>query len=425
MITSLRLQNFKSFADARLDLGQLTVLIGANASGKSNLRDAFRFLGAMGNGRTVREAVEGTGSKDNGGIRGGPTGVVRYGEKYFFFELSGADDEDLDQEWMHYVRVMRHDSGDILRLTNEAIWWNPPSGDRAQLLLGGEVQNLNTGEISWAFSLPATKQPSTPARADNRSCISSAMTVAEFVKGQENFTSGAVLTASTLHQVQSQLRGLQFLEPLPSRLREPSYPQDSATLTEHGDGLPAVLHDILRDPALHAELLSWLQQLTPMDVTDIILKPDLRGELVLFLKEADGTETVADNASDGTLRFLAYLAAMLAPKPPKLLFIEEIETGIHPTRLHLLLDLFENVGKRRGIQVVLTTHSPALLGLLGKEAQQHAAVVYRPDGRNESRIRRIAEIPNVQDVLERRDWGQLMETGWFDNQIAFTEPQPT
>ena len=44
MITSLRLVNFKNFADETLHLGPFTLIVGANASGKSNIRDAFRFL---------------------------------------------------------------------------------------------------------------------------------------------------------------------------------------------------------------------------------------------------------------------------------------------------------------------------------------------------------------------------------------------
>jgi len=44
MLKKLRLKNFKNFKDAQLILGDLTLLVGANASGKSNLRDALRFL---------------------------------------------------------------------------------------------------------------------------------------------------------------------------------------------------------------------------------------------------------------------------------------------------------------------------------------------------------------------------------------------
>ena len=50
MITSLRLVNFKDFADETLRLGPFTVIVGANASGKSNIRDAFRFLHGIGRG---------------------------------------------------------------------------------------------------------------------------------------------------------------------------------------------------------------------------------------------------------------------------------------------------------------------------------------------------------------------------------------
>ena len=48
MITSIRLKNFKNFADETLRVGPFTLLVGANASGKSNIRDAFRFLSGIG-----------------------------------------------------------------------------------------------------------------------------------------------------------------------------------------------------------------------------------------------------------------------------------------------------------------------------------------------------------------------------------------
>ena len=50
MISSLRLVNFKNFADETLKVGPFTVIVGANASGKSNIRDAFRFLHGIGRG---------------------------------------------------------------------------------------------------------------------------------------------------------------------------------------------------------------------------------------------------------------------------------------------------------------------------------------------------------------------------------------
>jgi hypothetical protein len=77
MIKSLRLQRFKNFRDATLRLGPLSVIVGTNASGKSNLRDAFRFLHGMSRGYSLAEIlgekyVEG-GILQWKGIRGGTT----------------------------------------------------------------------------------------------------------------------------------------------------------------------------------------------------------------------------------------------------------------------------------------------------------------------------------------------------------------
>lgn len=75
MLTKLRLERFKNFKDATLALGPLTILIGTNASGKSNIRDAFRFLHGISRGYNLAEImgekyIEG-GVLQWQGIRGG------------------------------------------------------------------------------------------------------------------------------------------------------------------------------------------------------------------------------------------------------------------------------------------------------------------------------------------------------------------
>ena len=75
MFKSLRLERFKNFKDAELTLGPFTVLIGANASGKSNVRDAFRFLHGIARGYNLTEIIgekfsEG-GERVWSGVRGG------------------------------------------------------------------------------------------------------------------------------------------------------------------------------------------------------------------------------------------------------------------------------------------------------------------------------------------------------------------
>lgn len=81
MITSLRLVDFKNFANETLRLGPFTVIVGANASGKSNIRDAFRFLHGIGRGYTVAEILGGRwgpgGQAQWQSIRGAPNEIAR------------------------------------------------------------------------------------------------------------------------------------------------------------------------------------------------------------------------------------------------------------------------------------------------------------------------------------------------------------
>ena len=53
MITKIRLQNWKSFKDSTIYIDSLGILIGTNASGKSNVLDAFAFLRAVGDGKSL------------------------------------------------------------------------------------------------------------------------------------------------------------------------------------------------------------------------------------------------------------------------------------------------------------------------------------------------------------------------------------
>ena len=91
---------------------------------------------------------------------------------------------------------------------------------------------------------------------------------------------------------------------------------------------------------------------------------DPSGRIHLQIQEANGKSVSAYSASDGTLRFLGMLAALLNEDFECLYFIEEIDNGIHPARLHLLLDLIERQTAKGKIQVIATTHSPDVLNLI-------------------------------------------------------------
>ncbi|MBE9151819.1 AAA family ATPase, partial [Coleofasciculus sp. LEGE 07092] len=68
--------------------------------------------------------------------------------------------------------------------------------------------------------------------------------------------------------------------------------------------------------------------------------------------------------STGTLRILALLALLRHPEPAPLIVIEDIENGLDPRTIHLIVDEIRNVIEAGKTQVIITIHSPYLLDLL-------------------------------------------------------------
>jgi predicted ATPase len=137
------------------------------------------------------------------------------------------------------------------------------------------------------------------------------------------------------------------------------------------------------------------------------------------LVEKGGRQISAYSASDGTLRFLAMIAALLGPEPSRFYFFEELDNGIHPARLHLLLGLIERESQRGPVQMVATTHSPELLALLSQASLDHASLIYRLPDNNEGRIIRIRDIPGADDVIATQDLAKLHATGWLEDAVFF------
>ena len=92
MLTQVVVENFKSFRSARVPLGPLTIVLGSNGAGKSNLFDALRFLRFMGMGTSIRDAIEGHASATQlelivSGIRGGARAITHMGSNSTVFTV--------------------------------------------------------------------------------------------------------------------------------------------------------------------------------------------------------------------------------------------------------------------------------------------------------------------------------------------------
>jgi len=130
MLTAVDLKSFKSFDEAELNLGPLTVIIGANASGKSNIRDGFRFLHGVGRGYSLADIIGGKygagGQVEWMPIRGFGTEILRFGSDEFTIAVSLRVDRRLVTYSLTVARVDASQNGGF-RIVRERLGtsWNP------------------------------------------------------------------------------------------------------------------------------------------------------------------------------------------------------------------------------------------------------------------------------------------------------------
>ena len=419
MITSLRLVNFKNFADETLRLGPFTVIVGANASGKSNIRDAFRFLHGIGRGYTLAEILGGKygkgGQREWDGIRGAPNEITRLRKtgRLRMRDFSIHIELNLNGEKIGYSITIRFNPNrpDGFRVLEEEARTDSgrfyttltkPRNARLPVLIGDrqEQQRINLSRLQPALTQFGRL---------------SARLLAQYDLDPE--TERNLKSPSPL---ELELESIRFLELSPERMREPTIP-GTTTLGDFGQNLPSVLKEICADPERKRTLMSWLQELTPMDVKDFAFPRDPSGRVHLQIVERNGRKVSAYSASDGTLRFLAMLAALLGPNPAGVYFFEEIDNGIHPARLHLLIDLIEKQTAKHGIQVVTTTHSPDVLNLINDKTFENTSVVYRDEESADAIIRPAAELPRASELRRTQGLGRLHSTRWMEDMLAFAE----
>lgn len=415
MLTRLRLRDFKSFDDASLELGGLTVIIGVNASGKSNIRDALRFLHGIGRGYSLAEIIGGKygegGYREWSPLRGTTNEIIRFGQEAFALRIEADTPEGFQLDYE--IEVVR-------------------DHQRGTFLLRSE--SLQTREQFWKPSI--FQQLPDPDDADDPDDMAFRLRASEGSRGQgkrltlrrdrpaltQLVTKAGVSPAlrAMIAAMVSALAEIRFLDLSIEAMRQPSFPGQTV-LGEGGENLATVLQAICADDERKRTLIAWISELTPLEVADFAFETDATGRVLLFIVDGDGSRTSSFSASDGTLRFLAMAASLMDTKSSGLLFFEEIDNGLHPSRMRILTELIERRVALSRIQVVTTTHSPDLLTIVGDDTFRSTSLVYRAPDRPCSIVRRVADLPHVVKLREEQTLGRLHASGWFEDVVYFDE----
>src|SRR5262249_39177979 len=144
------------------------------------------------------------------------------------------------------------------------------------------------------------------------------------------------------------LSSMRFFDWSPEAMRQPS-PPGLDVLGDNGRNLSSVLQAMCQDGQGKLNLLSWIDELTPAGAIDIEFPIDPTGKVLATLVEKNGRRISLASASEGTLILLAYVATILGPRRSSFYFFEELEKTLHPTRLWILMSLFENQVKNQNM----------------------------------------------------------------------------
>lgn len=362
MLKSITLENYKSFGKRQtIPLEAITVVVGPNNSGKSNLLRLPLFL------RDVMRTDGPAAIRGHGGLK-----AILHRPVF----ASGDLEIDVSCSDGSYESVSRLGSIHPLRSVFERCC----SSNGAPLR--EEAEKVGEREID-PFNL--------------LSHVGS--------KGQKVFPEGCGLNS---------IRSSRFVKLDIDALRLDSPVVARPTLGEDGSGLAAVL-GLWRgaDPDRSAALDAFLSSCVP-EIKSVLVRPSPEdGKQRLLIKQVDGEEFEPSELSDGVLVFIALAMHVIAAGDEALVLIEEPEHGIHPRRLGQLVDLLRRAHHERRCQFVIATHSSALLDHFRDEPE---AIIMLRRGEDGTEVRQLSEVPTLVEALRQHEAGpgEMLVNGFFN-----------
>lgn len=377
-LTNLEATRYRSLKHVDVSLASMNVLIGANASGKSNVLDALRFLAEGVRAKEFWFAVAARGGLSHLAWKDGIPDPIKLTATF-------VDDDGCRYSWAVdlipemqrfglHEQMFKFDregsSTHIMESQGGKVWWWSAQAKNNRV-------SLKLSSASCALAAAGADE-SFPARR-----------VAEFVERWG------------------------FFDPSPPLLRRAAETTAGDRLDTHGGNLAARLYAI-RNSHNGERILTRIVTATrhilgvPESIDPRVDEYD--GEVYFLLKESGLVDSILQSGvSSGTLRMLAFMTALFGETDSSLVGIEEPENHVHPSALKGLAEYLREASER--VQIIVTTHSPILLDCL--PTPEEVAIVRRTaDGTS---IVREENPQGVRRALEESGFslGELHESMGF------------
>lgn len=423
-IEGLKIQGFRSLYDVEVYPGSFTVLAGANNAGKTTLADALDFLADIHRFR-LEVAISRKGGFENLAFR-----RMRRTRRPVSMSVQVVMDLAEIPTLARRIRA-RDRSGDTkpqfvvshsfsFKAASDAIAADYLVTEETLVIDyrdGASADSVRFASVERQGKAVITKVMSAAEAPSNLEVLTSYNDELEYLRARKEIDATVLLVEAlafhpVLRQLQRALSGMRVYQLSPLESRRAGVPTPNPALERHGENLPAMV-DFLRKRARGPwkQVFTAMQRIVP-NLTDISTSFSTDRRLVLQFKERGvGRPWNANEISDGTIQSLALFCALFDPRTT-LAFIEEPENSVHPWIVRIFADACREAAKR-GRQIFVTTHSPALLQ---RAVPSEVKLIWRHDGR--SSVAPLLELdPEAEklwdtgdiDVFELLDSGVLRQ----------------
>ncbi len=370
MLKEITIKNFKSIANDTIELGRVNVFIGENGCGKSNILEAVGFVSAGIENQNIENEL-----LISKGIRVAKPSLIisnfrnKKPAHNFSINLIFQDEEDLNLDFS---------------IDNKEDFYGDWSVKRAEL-------NVNKSIVA---------EPQANYDAAHKSKESTTHSLEKMAEGLRKNYPKWVLKRFLIYALNTPaLRGFTH-----ESRKEP--------VGIYGEGLDVLLasfdNEEIAKLKSYGYLISWLDDFF-IDVQDSLkfkgYKPNRSGSALYFVDKhmpKDNSVFSLENANEGILHVLFYLAVMISYKTPQFLAIDNIESCLNPHLCRYLMEEICKLAKSQDKQLLITTHNPAILdGLNLFDDEVRLFEVNRTD-KGYTKTTRIKVKPEIQSEMGRK-----------------------
>lgn len=378
-LSELVISHYKSLGNVELtDIEPITVLVGCNGAGKSNVADVLRFL---------RDAVN-QGLDHAVSTRGGIGLIRQYSPNKPYqvtLEFRFIDDEHPEAIIHYQLSLTSLREGDF-RVERERAEWSEPT--EFTFNTDGELIEFEHEPIRFERNangkISLSIHGKLVALENQRQMQADTLALGQRFHTEKLFMGGHFGGESLYKFIQN----IRFSSVYPNTLRQPAHPDTDPVLKENGANWSSILRS-LRKTSRGKQALEQIKEMMQVVMPQL---EDISTQAVggfihprFKVKEKSGKAHYFDPSqiSDGTLRILGILLALYQTPSPSLMVIEEPEQTVNPALLAVLVDAFRESSERT--QLLITSHSPHLVDLFPpenirvvtmKEGETHLAPIH-------------------------------------------------